>query len=232
MWGPAFCFWPQPINSTLNPGLIGANRGRDEESVEPEKSQKKKRFFTPNKLGKIGQNQHFWGPTPGAHRLVSKFPNLELFWPISSNISLFSPFLTPNKSQHLKVFWNKSLFFERIRPRDPSQMKDLKILRRIHLTRAHKTLIRPTWWQKNVKNLKNVVFQTVFQLFSYQDDFLATWDPSQMKDLKMLPQIHLTRALYDGIWPSLCRFKVPKFMFFCDKNVHIPQTSYGWETGD
>ena len=98
-------------------------------------------------------------------------------------------------------------------------MKDLLILRRIHLSKAPATFIRPTWWQKKVKNLKKGVSQTVFPLFSYQDGFLATWDPSQMKDLKILHQIHLTRALYDGIWPSLCRLKVPKFMFFCDKNV-------------
>ena len=171
-------------------------------------------MFTPKKIANIGQNQHFWGPTPGAHRLVSKFPNLELFWPISSNISLFSQFLTPKKSQKLKVFWRKWYVFERIGPRDPLQMEDLKILRRIHLTRAHKTLIRPTWWQSNVKNLKNVVFQTVFPLFSYQDDFLATWDPSQMKDLKIPHRIQLSTALYDRIWPTLCRFKVPNYSCF------------------
>ena len=160
------------------------------------------------------QNQHFWGPEIRAHRSVSKFPNLELFWPISSNISLFSQFLTPKKSQNSKVFWKKSLFFERIRPRDPSQMKDLKILHPNHCSTAPETLMRPTWWQKTVKNLKLYFFQTVFPLLSYQDDFLATWDPSQMKDLKIPHRIHLSTALYDRIWPTLCRFKVPNFSFF------------------
>ena len=116
--------------------------------------------------------------------------------------SLFCPQKLP-KSGH---FSKKSYICTRIRPRDPSQMKDLLILRRIHLSKAPATFIRPTWWQKKVKNLKNGVSQTVFPLFSYQDGFLATWDPSQMKDLKILHQIHLTRALYDEIWPVSSRF--------------------------
>ena len=78
-------------------------------------------------------------------------------------------------------------------------MKDLKILRRIHLTRAHKTLIRPTWRQKNVKNLKNEVFQTVFPLLPHLVGFPTTWDPSQMKDLKILRRMHVSTALYDRI---------------------------------
>ena len=177
------------------------------------------------KIGKISQNQHFWGPEIKAHLPISKIPNLNPSRPISSIISLFFTFLPLKNCQNPDIFSKKSYICTRIRPRDPSQMKDLLILRRIHLSKAPATFIRPTWWQKKVKNLKKGVSQTVFPLFSYQDGFLATWDPSQMKDLKILHQIHLTRALYDGIWPSLCRFKVPKFMFFCDKNVHIPQTS-------
>ena len=126
----------------------------------------------------------------------------------------FFPIFDSQQVPKFKSFLKKSLFFERIRPRDPSQMKDLKILHPNHCSTAPETLMRPTWWQKTVKNLKNELFQTVFQHFSYQDDFLATWDPSQMKDLKILRRIHLSTALYDRIWPTLCRFKVPNFMFF------------------
>ena len=33
---------------------------------------------------------------------------------------------------------------------------------------------------------------------------------------------------FDGIWPSLCRFKVTNIMFFLDKAAHIPQTSISY----
>ena len=53
--------------------------------------------------------------------------------------------------------------------------------------------------EKEVKNLQKSVSYTVFLCFCYQDGFLATWDPSQMKDLEIPLQIHLERALYDRI---------------------------------
>ena len=70
--------------------------------------------------------------------------------------------------------------------------------------------------------MQKSVSYTVFLVFCYEDGFLATWDPSQMKDLK-IP--HLLRLPFDGISPGLCRFKVTKFMFVSDKTAHIPQTS-------
>ena len=44
----------------------------------------------PKQLGKIGQNLEFRGPEIEEHRPVSKFPNLELFRPVSSTIFVFS----------------------------------------------------------------------------------------------------------------------------------------------
>ena len=164
------------------------------------------------KLGIVGQNLDFRGPEIEAHRPISKIPNLNPSRPISSIISLFFHLFIPPKLPKSGHFSKKSYICTGIRPRDPSQMKDLLILRRIHLSKAPATFIRPTWWQKKVKNLKKGVSQTVFPLFSYQDGFLATWDPSQMKDLKILHQIHLTRALYDGIWPSLCLVAVTYYV--------------------
>ena len=161
-------------------------------------------------------------------------------------------------------------------------MKDLLILRRIHLSKAPATFIRPTWWQKKVKNLKKVFLKQFFHFFpirmaswqpgtllkwkilkfriywcylylrttkfdrlgdkrrsktwkitflkhffstfSYQDGFLSTWDPFQMKDLKILHRIHLTRSLYDGIWPTLCPSKVRFFpiLFIKTSFFHKP----------
>ena len=60
------------------------------------------------------------------------------------HFTFFSRFL-PNKLPKSGHFSNKSYICTRIRPRDPSQMKDLLILRRMHLSKAPATFIRPTW---------------------------------------------------------------------------------------
>ena len=113
-----------------------------------------------------------------------------LIWPISLNISLFFQLSDPPRSQFFEHFSTESSFFEKNSPWDPYKMKDLKILHPNHCSTAPETLMRPTWWQKTVKNLKHELFQTVFPHFSYQDDFLATWDPSQMKDLEIPHLFH------------------------------------------
>ena len=130
----------------------------------------------------IGQNQHFWGPEIKAHLPISKIPNLNPSRPISSIISLFFHFFAPNKLPKSGHFSNKSYICTRIRPRDPSQMKDLLILRRIHLSKAPATFIRPTWWQKKVKNLKKGVSQTVFQFFPIR---MASWQPGTLLKWKI-----------------------------------------------
>ena len=82
-----------------------------------------------------------------------------------------------------------------------------------HYTRARKTQIWPISSFLSYLFKQNCIFLS-FSAFCHQDGFLTPWDPSQMKDLKIPHRIHLTRALFDRIWPCLCRFKVPNFNLF------------------
>ena len=113
-----------------------------------------------------------------------------------------------------------SFYLLKNRPWNHVKSLDLAICYKFHQSRAPETFMRPTWWKKKVNNLQKSVSYTVFLVFCYEDGFLATWDPSQMKDLKIPHLMVVLKPPFDGIWPSLCRFKVTKIMFLGDKTTH------------
>ena len=116
-WGPAFCFWPQPINSTLNPGLIGDDRGRDEESVESEKSQKKKNdFLPPKKLENIAQTSIFEVPHLGRIDWYQKFQSWSYSDQFHQTIHVFPNFWLPQSPKIWKCFETNHYFLKESGP--------------------------------------------------------------------------------------------------------------------
>ena len=63
--------------------------------------------------------------------------------------------------QQLKVFWQKPYIFQKTKPRDPFQMKDLEISHLLVLWIPLYDQIWPIWWRKRVKNLSKWRFPTV-----------------------------------------------------------------------
>ena len=63
--------------------------------------------------------------------------------------------------QKLKVVWQQPYIFQKTKPRDPFQMKDLEISHLLVLWIPLYDQIWPIWWRKRVKNLSKWRFPTV-----------------------------------------------------------------------
>ena len=170
--------------------------------------------FYPPKIGKSWPQpaflrSHTWGASIGIK--ISKFGAILTHF---IKHFTFSPIFDSQKLPKFESFLKKIIIFWKNQAPGPIPNERSQNSASKSLLNSSGDLNATHLVMKNLEKIKKWCPQTVFPLFIRQDGFLATWDPYKMKDLKILHLNHCSTALYDRIWPTLCRFKVPNFICF------------------
>ena len=105
-------------------------------------------------LGIFGQKLDFWSPETQAVIPTKR----ELMKPLPDR---FRDENVQKTYQKLNVFWQKPYIFQKTKPRDPFQMKDLEISHLLVLWIPLYDQIWPIWWRKRVKKQSKWRFPTV-----------------------------------------------------------------------